>query len=259
MPGPWEKYQQAGNEGPWSKYQQAEPDPDRGVLEKAKEFGTGAQRGVAGLGLGLTHFLPGDELPFLPESARQARRGARQELQKFADAPRASNYETAGSIFGKDIAPMFIGGPGGRIAGWTAEGATRLAPTLAQLVYALHNPHAILELILARQAGVTSKVQGLFDQLAPHVGGMVAGGTRGVERLAGAEALNAYGRDDAQDTQAPGTQPPPSSSPVPSAPPSGPAGPARGRQPGLDADTDAPVANRSSRGDRLPLYNPAAN
>lgn len=234
------------------KFPQA--DPDRGVLQKASEFGTGAQRGVLGDMLGITKFLPGDYLPGLPESAVQARRGARQEAQQFADAPSASGYETAGKIFGRE-APFAVLPGGGRVAAWGAEKAMGAVTPLGFLAFMHSFPHIAIPMLLARP-NLYSSLQGLAMRAAPYVGRGVGALTGLAEKIGGAEAVNAYGRDDETQTPAAPSSPAPSTPEVPGPTPTpGTARPVARS----DAAADYPTANRSGRGDRLPLYGSPTN
>lgn len=192
MAGPWEKYQKAQPDGPWKKY--GTPDKTEGVVHDVPgstmgELGRGLLEGGSKVLTGITDYLPGNELPGLPEGARTARRQARQDLEQQRNEKSQSWSRTIGRGVG-EAAPYFIPGPGqGAAIGRAGLGAfTRLLPTVAPSIRAAAGRFAANPAYAARQA-LTTRLGNIGSTLGDIV-----------ERAAMGAGIGA-----AQDPQHPGT------------------------------------------------------
>lgn len=245
-----------------------EADPNRGVLQKWGEVGTGMWHGLAqdmgSSGRVLSH-LPRGALSALPgaEPAAQLIRSFGPAAERWGNQPLSSDYERTGQFIGRDVVPMLApGGVGSGLGRVAAEKATAGAIPAATLYLMSHFPHVMLPL-LWKFPNLYSGLQDLAMRAAPMMGkaGSVAG--HATERIGEGEAGQYIpgAPQNAGDTQEPSPTPPaPSSSPAVPAPAQPRTAPGAPRpSPGQDADTDAPVANRSSRGDRLNVYGGSAN
>lgn len=103
------------------------------------QLARGLDQGAAGAALDISAMLPktgilGGELPGLPEYARQARRQAMKETEKFANEPSEGGAQDLGRVVGGALPYMAVG-PVGIVGGGLRTGleaTARAAPTIAR-------------------------------------------------------------------------------------------------------------------------------
>lgn len=259
-----DKHQQSKQQFDPDEYVRMHPDPDRGAIQKWGDVGTGLWRGLAGQagtsGRILEQVPPeiAGAIPMVGPIARGVGELSRSPVgaavRKFADQPDASWQEKAGHVAGSVLGPPT--GGGARAAELGISGLTRIAPHLAQIYALFAHP---LETIAARDAGVWPKLHEIARAAAPFLGQYVGRPIGNVAERAGLAGAGAAVAPEDPDALPQTQTPTPTQAPAPA--------PARGQDrpraprpmPQEYPDTDAPVANRSSRGDRLPLYRPPTN
>lgn len=104
------------------------------------QLARGLDQGAAGALLDISAMLPktgilGGELPGLPEYARQARRQAMKETEKFANEPSEGDAQGLGRVVGGAL-PYMTAGPAGIVGGGLKAGmeaTARATPTIARM------------------------------------------------------------------------------------------------------------------------------
>lgn len=104
------------------------------------QLARGLDQGATGALLDISAMLPktgllGGELPGLPEYAKQARRQAMKEAEKFANEPSEGGAQDLGRTVGGAL-PYMVGGPigfAGKGLGATLEATAKAAPTVARV------------------------------------------------------------------------------------------------------------------------------
>lgn len=171
-----------------------------GHLDPATQFGKGEAQGVAGALSDITRYLPGDELPFLPESARQARRGARADVEKFAAEPGEGTAQNVGKFVG-GAAPYMLGGEIGLPAAAARWAAERGAPGMVHagihiLGHKLGIPHRLRDIVSTFIRTHPAFINAMEQHIRPAAGALggalggtaeatgraIPGGMRGITR-----------------------------------------------------------------------------
>lgn len=175
----------------------------KSVLQRATEFGKGEAQGVAGTLAGMTKYLPGDELPFLPEGARAARRAARGDVERFANEPSAGTEQSIGRFVGETIPTAALPELGvGRAIGAGAEMATKYSPTLLHLAGLYHYgiPYFFGHNFL-RHLGLVRRLDSLARAAAPYVGRAATQAGRVGEKIGVGQAASRAGAPDDRDSR----------------------------------------------------------